>query len=426
MHVRITGGRVIDPASALDRVADLFVVDTKVAAVGEAPRGFRASRTIDARDKVVCPGLVDVCARLREPGDEHKATIGSECKAAASAGITTLCSPPDTTPVVDTPAVVELIHQRAELSGSARVEVLGALTRGLAGEALAEMGALGEAGCVGISNGLRPIQDAEVMRRAMEYATTFGLTVFLNPQDACLARDRYVHQGTLSTQLGMAGIPETAETVMVARDLLLAEQTGARIHFCHLSTARAAQMVAEAKSRGLPVSADVTAHHLHLTETHTTDFNSDCHVEPPLRSETDRNGLRDAVYAGAIDAICSDHQPHERDARLNPFQGTEAGISALETLLPLTLDLVDDERLDLSACISRLTVGPARVLGIDRGAVTVGASADICIFDPNERWTLSAGRIVSQGHNSPFLGSELRGRVTHTLLGGRVVYERNT
>lgn len=422
-RIRIAGGRVIDPASGIDWVQDLYVADGTIVGMGEAPPGFLADRAIDASGQIVCPGLVDLCARLREPGQEYKATIQSETRAAARSGITTLCMPPDTDPVVDTPAVAELIHQRAAQAGMARVEVLGALTKGLEGEQLAEMGILGEVGCVGVSNGTQSIGNTEVMRRALEYAATFGLTVFLHPQDPWLAKRGMVHDGTISTRLGLPGIPEIAETILVARDLLLVESTGARAHFCRLSTLRAVDMVREARARGLPVSADVTAHHLHLTERDTADFNSHCHVRPPLRTEGDREGLRQGVRDGSIAAICSDHQPHERDAQLRPFAETEPGISALETLLPLTLRLVKDGAMDLVGALASLTVRPAETLGLDRGILRPGTKADICVFDPQVRWTLQENQLMSRGRNTPFLGWELTGRVTHTLLGGEVVYE---
>lgn len=420
--IKIAQGRVLDPENDIDRVQDLYVAEGAIVGIGEAPQGFIPDREIDARGRVVCPGLVDLSARLREPGFEHKATIQSEVRAAVKAGITTLCSPPDTDPIVDTPAVVELIHQRAMQAGNARVEVLGAMTKGLAGQQLAEMGILREAGCVGVSNGMKAIANTQVMRRALEYAATFGLTVFVHPEDPWLASQGVVHEGIVSTRLGLPALPATAETILVARDLLLVEETGARAHFCRLSTARAVDMVREAQARGLPVSADVTAHHLHLTELDTADFNSECHVRPPLRTERDRDGLRQGVRDGSIAAICSDHQPHEWDARLGPFAQTAPGISALETLLPLTLRLVEEGVMGLSSALARLTIGPARVLGLDRGSLGLGASADICVFDPQARWTLSEAQWVSRGHNTPFVGWEFRGQVTETLVGGEIVY----
>lgn len=423
MQVRIAGGQVVDPANRIDAVQDVFVSNGKIVALGTPPPGFEPDRSIDAEHRIVCPGLVDICARLREPGLEHKATIGSESRASAKAGITTLCTPPDTNPVVDTPAVVELIHQRAEDSGLTRVEIVGALTHGLAGERLAEMGALGLAGCVGVGNARQPIHSTEIMRRAMEYAATFGLTVFIEPEDPWLAENRPVHDGATGTRLGLSGIPEVAETIALAKDLLLVEQTGARVHFMHLSTGRGVDMIRQAKERSLAVTADVTAHHLHLSDTGIDGFNSECHVQPPLRSEADREALREGVADGVIDVVCSDHQPHERDARLNPFPTTEPGISALETLLPLALKLVEDGVADLATCIAGLTANPARVLGIDRGTLGVGGGADICVFDPDEEWVLTVEELVSEGHNSPFLGQRFRGRVKATLVEGRITYE---
>ncbi len=423
--IHIRGGRLIDPAQQLDEVLDLFIVKGRVVAVGQAPDGFSAEQTLDASGKVVCPGLVDMCAHLREPGLEYKATITSETRAAAAGGITTLCCPPDTDPVIDTPAVVELIHQRAE-RGAARVVSLGALTRGLAGEHLSEMAALQQAGCVGVSNAHRPMANTLVQRRAMEYAASFGLTVFLNAEDPWLRNHGCAHEGAVSTRLGLPGIPEAAETAAVARDLALIQQTGVRAHFCHLTTQAAVRMVARARYDGLPVSADVAMPYLYLTEMDISEFDSQCHVIPPLRTHEDMLGLRSGLAQGVLGALCSDHQPHEPDAKRAPFPATEPGISGLDTLLPLTLRLVEENVMPLNDAIQRLTAGPAEILGIEAGTLAEGARADVCIFDPDAAWRLDADKLKSRGHNTPFLGWEMKGRVEWTLLGGKVVFSLNT
>jgi dihydroorotase len=422
MGICIRGGRLIDPASNTDAMLDLYLGKNRIVGVGSAPDGFVVDQEIDASGLLVCPGLVDLSARLREPGLEHKATIASETEAAVSAGITSLCCPPDTLPVVDTPAVAELVRRRAKQAGKARVLPLAALTQGLRGEQLTEMAALKAEGCVGVSNAEQPIANSEVLRRAMEYAATHELTVFLAPRDPWLGRQGCMHEGSISTRLGLAGIPETCETVALARDLLLVEQTGVRAHICRLSSARAVEMVAEAQARGLPVTADVAAHQLHLTDAEVHSFDGLYHVLPPLRTRHDRAALRQGLAAGTITAICSDHQPHEPDAKLAPFGDTEPGISALETLFPLALRLVAEGALGLPTLVARLTAGPAAVLGSKAGALRVGAIADICLVDLDQRWTLTADGLRSRGHNTPFLGQELRGRVRQTLVGGRTVF----
>ncbi len=422
MGIVIRGGRLIDSANQRDESADLYIENGCIAAIGKKPKGFTEDEVIDAKGMIVCPGLVDLQARLREPGEKHKGTIASETAAAAAGGITTLCCPPDTKPVIDNPAVAEQICHRAAAVGKANVLPVGALTQSLAGEQLASMQALQNAGCVVMGNARHAITSTRVQRRALEYAATLGLTVFINAEDPWLGADGCVHEGPVSTRLGLPGIPDCAEVIAIGRDLMLIEQTGVRAHFGQLSSVRAVEMIAAAKARGLSVSADVSAHQLYLTEMDVSDFNSLCHVRPPLRSQRDRDGLRSALRDGVISAVCSDHQPHDRDAKLAPFAASEPGVSALETLLPLTLRLVDEGLLGLSDAIARLTSEPARILGIERGQLGEGAVADICIFDPQHYWTVSEETLRSAGKNTPFLGWELKGRVVRTLLAGHTVF----
>jgi dihydroorotase len=367
--------------------------------------------------------LVDLRARLREPGLEQKGTIASETRAAAVGGITTLCCPPDTSPVIETPAVAELIRHHAAQVNKTRVVPLGALTRGLEGTQLSEMKELKEAGCVGVSNGLRPVENTMVMRRAMEYAATLDMTVFLHAEDLWMWNQGCAHEGEVSTRLGLTGIPASAETMAVARDLQLIEQTGVRAHFCQLSTAQAIQMISRAQYDGHDITVDVTAHHLHLTHMDIGDFNSQCHVRPPLRTERDRQALRGGLQHGIVTAISSDHQPHDLDAKLAPFAMTEPGISSLETLLPLTLRLVEENVMSLQEALACITCNPAEILNIRAGTLEVGEVADICIFNPGRYWMVSDDTIQSAGKNTPFKGWELKGRVTHTLLDGEVVFE---
>lgn len=422
MRILIKNGRVINPKTSFDAIADVCVEDGKIVAVGISPDGFIADQEIDASGKYVFPGIIDLCARLREPGFEYKATIATETAAAASAGVTTLCCPPDTVPVSDNASVVEMIHYRAQQSKKARVLSIGALTRGLEGKQISEMFALKEVGAVAVSNALKPVTNTLVMRRAMEYACSHDLTVFLFAEDSWLKGTGCVHEGAVSTRMGLEGIPEIAETIAVARDLALIEQTGVRAHFCHLSTSKAVKMIARAQYDGLPVTSDVSAHQLHLTDMDLGEFSSQYHVRPPLRSIRDRDGLRQGLQEKNVQVICSDHQPHELDAKIGPFSTTAPGISSLETLLPLTMRLVSDNVLSLSDAIACLTSGPAKILGLELGNLEVGAIADICIYDPKKVWSFTKENIQSEGLNSPFLGWEFEGRVTHTLFEGNLVY----
>lgn len=418
----ILGSRLIDPLTETEQQADLHIADGHILALGAAPEGFIPARRIQAEGQIVCPGLVDLSARLREPGAEHKASIASETYAAACNGITSLCCPPDTQPVIDTPAVAELLQQRARHAGMARVLPLAALTQGLQGQHLAEMGDLKEAGCVGVSNALHPVENTEVLRNALAYAATHELTVHIQPREPYLVAKGCVHESAISTRLGLAGIPAAAESIALARDLLLLELTGARAHFARLSSAQGIWMLREAQSRGLPVSADVSIHQLFLNETDVRAYDSSAHVDPPLRSERDRLALRQAIADGVISAICSDHQPHEPEAKLAPFTATEAGISALDSFLPLLLKLGAELDIALPRLLALVTLNPARILGQNSGHLSVGAVADLCIFDPRKEWILDTDSMHSLRHNTPFLGWPMRGRVTHTLLGGRVVF----
>jgi len=425
VKIRIRNGRVIDPVSREDSVRDVFINQGFIVDPRTAGDDFSADQEIDATGCVVCPGLVDLQARLREPGEEHKATMQSELSAAVAGGITSVCVPPDTNPVIDTPAMVHMARQRGRRIQKARVYPLGALTVDLAGEQLTDMSALRDAGCPAVSNANQIIDNTLVMRRAMQYASTFDLTVFLTPLDHWLRGNGCVHEGEVSTRLGLPAVPEAAEIVALARDLALIETTGVRAHISQVSCARSVEKVREAKARGLRVTAAVSAHHLHLSEQDIGEFDTRYHVMPPLRSIADRDALRQGVISGVIDAVCSDHQPHGMDAKLAPFSESASGISSLETLLSLILKLVEETTLSLPEAIARVTAHPARILGIDVGRLLPGAPADICVLDPESRWRVNPRDFNSQGLNTPFEDQFLVGIVKSVIVAGVLLPPNN-
>jgi dihydroorotase len=424
MKIQIKHGRLIDPLNNIDGVHDVFIAAGKIVGIGQAPEGFSANQTSDATGRVVAPGLVDLSARLREPGFEYKATLESELLAAAAGGVTSLACPPDTEPVLDEPGLVEMLKHRAKLLNLAHVYPLGALTRQLEGKQLTEMCELTEAGCVGFSQADHAITDTRVLWRAMQYAATFGYAVWLRPEDYHLAKDGVAHDGEVASRLGLAGIPAAAETVALSTILRLAAETGARIHLCRLSTRESVELVGEAKTRGLPVTCDVAANHLHLTEHDVGFFEANCHLTPPLRAQRDLDALRAGLKQRVIDAICSDHAPVDDDAKLLPFAESEVGATGLELLLPLTLKWAAAAEVSLPEAIRCITCTPARILGVDAGHLSPGATADVIIFNPDEYWKVEARTLLSQGKNTPFLGLEVAGRVHQTLVQGLTVFQR--
>ncbi|MDO9451997.1 MAG: dihydroorotase [Stagnimonas sp.] len=411
--ILIQNVRMLCPASGTDKVTTVRLEAGQITHIGTAPD---ADETINAQGLWLMPGIIDLAARLREPGATAKATIASEAKAALAAGITTLVMPPDTKPVADTPAAVDRIHAKAAQAGGAAVRVLGALTVGLQGEALGELSALKAAGVVGVTNGLAPLANLLVTRRALEYANGLGLTVHVVALDAALANGGCAHEGAMATKLGLAAIPVAAEVAAVRQWISLVEDTGAAVHFGRLSSARGAELVESAQARKLPVTADVAAHQLFLTDASLEGFNAMAHVIPPLRSADDRDALRGAVAKGVIAAICSDHQPHEPDAKVNPFPLTEPGISGLETLLPLALRLVEDGVLSPLQCAARLSTGPAAVLGMALPRIAVGASLALTLIDPALHWTLDPNAMLSRGRNTPFAGQTFIGRAVRSFV----------
>jgi dihydroorotase len=423
MKIEIANGRVIDPRHGVDRKASLYIADGRIASLGDAPAGWHADRVLDATGLVVCPGLIDVSARLREPGLEYKATLESEMAAALSGGVTSLACPPDTDPPLDEPGLVEMLKHRARSLHGAHVYPIGALTVGLKGEAITEMGELTEAGCVAFSQADAAISDTQVLLRALQYAATFGYAVWLRPQDAHLARGGVAHDGEVATRLGLASIPAFAEAIALDTIFELVRATGVRVHLARLSTHEGVARVRAAKSAGLPVSCDVAIHHVHLCDVDIGWFNAHCHLVPPLRATRDRSALRAGLADGTVDLICSDHTPVDDDAKQLPFAEAEAGATGLELLLPLTLKWAQEERVPLAVALGRITSDPARVLGIEAGHLGQGADADICVFDPNAHWRVERSALRSQGKNTPFLGFELAGRVRYTVVGGHIVHE---
>lgn len=423
MKIQITNGRVIDPKNNIDSKLDVFIAAGKIVALGKAPGGYIANQTIDASDLIVCPGLVDLSARLREPGDEYKATLVSELQAAVAGGITSLACPPDTDPVLDEPGLVEMLKHRAKQLNLAHVYPLGALTRQLEGKILSEMSELREAGCVGFSQANIAITDTQVLWRAMEYAATFGFTLFLHAEEPFLAKGGVAHDGEVASRLGLKGIPSAAEALALASILRIAKETGARIHISRLSTAEGVGMIREAKKQGVKISCDVSANHLHLTEHDIGFFDANCHLKPPLRTQRDKEALSAGLKDGTIDAICSDHTPVDDDAKLAPFAEAEIGATGLELLLALTLKWAHQEKLSLINAISLVSQASAKILGIAAGSLDVNANADICIFAADEYWKVVSNSLKSQGKNTPFSGLEIAGKVKTTLVNGQVVYQ---
>ena len=425
MNIEIRNGRLIDPRHGVDSKTSLFVAAGRIAAVGSAPAGWRADRIIDAAGCVVCPGLIDLAARLREPGFEYMATLESEMDAAIAGGVTSLACPPDTDPSLDEPGLVEMLKHRARSLNQAHVYPVGALTVGLKGEHITEMGELTEAGCVAFSHADAPLADTQVLRRALQYAATFDYRVWLRPQDAYLARGGVAHDGEVATRLGLAAIPASAEIIALDTIFALARETGVRVHIARLSTHESVARVREAKRAGLKVTCDVAVHHVHLCDVDIGWFDAQCHLVPPLRSVRDRDGLRAGLADGTIDAICSDHAPVDDDSKQLPFAEAEPGATGVELLLPLTLKWANEAKIPLAVALARITAEPARILGVDAGHLAPGAAADVCIAAIDEPWTVTRAALKSQGKNTPFLGIELIGRVRHTLVDGQIVYGSN-
>jgi dihydroorotase len=418
MRLHIKNGRLVDPATGKDGVGDLYVDEGKI-----VERLKSAERVIDAKGLVVSPGFIDLSARLREPGYEYKATLESEMDAAVAGGVTSLACPPDTDPPLDEPGLVDMLRRRALSLERARVYPVGALTMKLEGKALTEMAELAEAGCVAFSQANVPLADTQVLWRALQYAATFGFPVWLRAEDAWLARGGVAHDGEVATRLGLPGIPGFAETVALSTILELVRATGARVHVCRLSTAGAVELIRRAKAERLPVSCDVGIHHVHLCDRDLGYFDANCRLEPPLRSQRDRDALSRGLADGTVDCLCSDHTPVDEDGKHLPFGEAEPGATGLELLLPLALKWGQARELPLAATLARITSEPARVLGTASGRLAPGAPADLALFDPAAPLRITPEALKSQGKNTPFAGYELAGRVRATIVAGNVVYE---
>ncbi len=413
MNIEIQNGRVIDPKNAVDRSTSLYLVDGRIASLDKVPAGFVADQMIDAAGCVVCPGLIDLSARLN--------SIEAELAAAVAGGVTSVVVPPDADPPLDEPELADRLVHRGEEIGKAHILPLGALTLGLKGERLSELAGLKKAGCVAFSQANKPVVDTEALLRAMEYAATFGFAVWLQPQDYWLARNGIAHEGEVASRLGLAGIPVAAETIAIATIVQLVRDTACRVHLTRLSSAAGVALVAQAKAEGLPISFDVGVHHLHLSENDIGFFNRQARFDPPLRTQNDRQALSTAAASG-LAAICSDHTPVGADDKLLSFADAKPGATGLELLLPLTLKWAEAAKLPLSAAIARITQAPAEVLGLPIGDLSPGSAADICIFDPLASWLVTPEALRSRGKNSPWLGYEMTGKVCSTLVGGRLVF----
>ncbi len=425
MNLHIKRGRLIDPATGLDTAADLFIAAGKIASIGKAPTAFEVHQTIDASGLIVLPGLIDLLARLREPGYEYKATLESEMAAAVAGGVTSLVCPPDTDPPLDEPGLVEMLKFRAHTLNQARVYPLGALTVGLKGQAITEMAELADAGCIGFSQADAPMLNPQVLLHALQYATTYGYTVWLRAQDPYLAQGGVAASGALASRLGLRGVPEASETIALHTIIELMRITGARVHLSHLSSAAGLELVRAAKQEGLPLSCDVTINHVHLIDLDIGYFDAQYRFDPPLRSQRDREAISTALMDGTIDAICSAHTPVDDDEKLLPFGEASAGATGLELLLSLTVKWAQEKQIPFTQALAKITCAPAAVLNLNSGRLALGAPADLVLFDPDAHWLVAPNRLKSQGHNTPFLGYELPVRVRSTIISGQLVYQES-
>ncbi len=422
MSILIKGGRVIDPGRFVG-TADVLIENGKIAAVGPNLSAPANGRTMDAKGKLVMPGFVDLHVHFREPGFEYKETIQSGSAAAVAGGFTTVCCMPNTNPVNDNQAVTEFMLERARLAGLANVLPIGAITKGSEGKELAEIGDLRRSGCVAISDDGKPVMNSLVMRRAMEYALAFDLTVVDHCEDLHLAEGGCMNEGLVSTELGLPGIPAAAEDVMVARNLSLSELTGARLHLAHISTAGSVRMVREAKARGIHVTAEACPHHFTLTEELVRGYNTHAKMNPPLRTWADVQAIKDGLRDGTIDVIATDHAPHATQEKQQDFTEAPFGIVGLETALPLTLGLVEEGVLSLEQAVQKLTSAPATAFGLKKGTLAVGADADVVIVDEQEPWEVDPTKFLSKSRNTPYIGWKVKGRVKATIVAGRIVFE---
>ncbi len=422
MNILIKQGRVIDPAQGLDGVMDVLIEDGKVVKVGKGLKG--SGEVVDAAGKLVVPGLIDIHVHLRDPGQEYKEDIVSGTRAAAAGGFTSVACMPNTKPVNDNKAVTLYILDKARNEGLVNVFPVGAITKGQKGESLAEMGELREAGCLAVSDDGHPVTNGELMRRAMEYSRPFGLTVIAHSEELSLVGEGVMNDGFVATELDLKGIPWVAEDAAIARDVMLAEFTGARLHVAHVSTRGAVEIIRQARKRGVQVTCEATPHHFTLTDEAVRGYNANAKMNPPLRSAADVAAIRAGLADGTIDAIATDHAPHHIDEKNVEFNIALNGIVGLETALPLTLRLVEEKVIDLSRAVSLLTAGPARALGIPRGTLEAGAAGDVTVIDPELKWTVEPPKLLSKSKNTPFGGWEMKGAAVATIVGGKVVWKR--
>jgi len=429
MKLLIKNGRVIDPASNRDEIADVAIAAGRIIAIGSAPVDFAPNRTVDASGCIVAPGLMDLALRLREPGHEHEGMLESEMAATVAGGVTSLVCPPDTDPVLDEPGLVEMLKFRAEKLHQARVFPQGALTRNLQGEVLTEMVELTESGCVAFGQADVPLVNTQVLQRAMQYASTFDYAVWLRPQDYYLGQG-VAASGALATRMGLSGVPVAAEVIAMQTIFELMRSTGARVHLCRISSAAGVALVRQAKDEGLPLTCDVSINSLHLTDTDIGYFDSRMRLNPPLRQQADREALREGLADGTIDALVSDHTPVDEDAKALPFAESEPGATGVELLLSLALKWGQESGVGLTRALAVLTSEPARVLGnalgtlqVSAGQLVTGGVADVCVFDPQTEWVVQPDMLRSQGKHTPFSGYELPGRVRCTIVGGQIAFQ---